>query len=265
MKVFISADIEGVATTLSHEDCRPGNPNYPYHCDEMTKEVLAACEGAMEAGADEIVIKDAHGPACNIDSKVLPPCAQIIKGWSGHPFLMVEGLDKSFDAALFVGYHSAASREGNPMSHTVSGRPAYIKLNGQICSEFMMFSLCAASLGVPTVYLSGDQQLCEDSQNLHPCLVTTAVKEGTGGALRCLAPQKAQQLIRADVKRALSQPFQGKVSALPEHFTVEVCYKDHNLAAKNAFYPGAQRLDDCTISFETDDYFEVMRFFRFVL
>ena len=97
MKVFISADIEGVATTLSHEDCRPGNPNYPYHCDEMTKEVLAACEGAMEAGADEIVIKDAHGPACNIDSKVLPPCAQIIKGWSGHPFLMVEGLDKSFD------------------------------------------------------------------------------------------------------------------------------------------------------------------------
>ena len=73
MKVFISADIEGVATTLSHEDCRPGNPNYPYHCDEMTKEVLAACEGAMEAGADEIVIKDAHGPACNIDSKVLPP------------------------------------------------------------------------------------------------------------------------------------------------------------------------------------------------
>ena len=188
MKVFISADIEGVATTLSHEDCRPGNPNYPYHCDEMTKEVLAACEGAMEAGADEIVIKDAHGPACNIDSKVLPPCAQIIKGWSGHPFLMVEGLDKSFDAALFVGYHGAASREGNPMSHTVSGRPAYIKLNGRICSEFMMFSLCAASLGVPTVYLSGDQQLCEDSQDLHPCLVTTAVKEGTGGALRCLAP-----------------------------------------------------------------------------
>ena len=181
MKVFISADIEGVATTLSHEDCRPGNPNYPYHCDEMTKEVLAACEGAMEAGADEIVIKDAHGPACNIDSKVLPPCAQIIKGWSGHPYLMVEGLDKSFDAALFVGYHSAASREGNPISHTVSGRPAWIKLNGQICSEFMMFSLCAASLGVPTVYLSGDQQLCEDSQNLHPCLVTTAVKAGVGG------------------------------------------------------------------------------------
>ena len=141
MKVFISADIEGVSTTLSHADCRPGNPNYPYHCDEMTKEVLAACEGAMEAGADEIVIKDAHGPACNIDSKVLPPCAQIIKGWSGHPYLMVEGLDKSLDAALFVGYHSAASREGNPMSHTVSGRPAWIKLNGQICSEFMMFSL----------------------------------------------------------------------------------------------------------------------------
>ena len=197
MKVFISADIEGVATTLSHEDCRPGNPNYPYHCDEMTKEVLAACEGAMEAGADEIVIKDAHGPACNIDSKVLPPCAQIIKGWSGHPFLMVEGLDKSFDAALFVGYHSAASREGNPMSHTVSGRAAYIKLNGRICSEFMMFSLCAASLGVPTVYLSGDQQLCEDSQNLHPCLVTTAVKAGVGGALRCLAPSVCSTSVRS--------------------------------------------------------------------
>ena len=124
MKVFISADIEGVATTLSHEDCRPGNPNYPYHCDEMTKEVLAACEGAMEAGADEIVIKDAHGPACNIDSKVLPPCAQIIKGWSGHPYLMVEGLDKSFDAALFVGYHGAASRRAIPCpTPSADGRP----------------------------------------------------------------------------------------------------------------------------------------------
>lgn len=265
MKVFISADIEGIATTTTHDDCRNTSPTYAYHCEQMTSEVVAACEGAIEAGATQIVIKDAHGPANNIDIKRLPACAIIIRNWSGHPYGMVEGLDSSFDACLFVGYHNAASRNGNPLSHTTSGRPYQVRINGRIASEFMVNSFVAAYEGVPTVYLSGDRQLCDDYRDLHPALVTTPVKDGHGAATISIQPQLACDKIRIDVEKSLKQDLKAAKITLPEHFAVEVCYKLHTDATKNSYFPGARLIDDTTIAFNSDNYFEVARFLRWVL
>lgn len=265
MKVFISADIEGVATTTTHEDCRPGVASYPYHCAQMTAEVVAACEGAIKAGATEIVIKDAHGPADNIDPKKLPKCAKIIRNWSGHPYSMCEGVDKSFDAIMFVGYHSGASRGGNPLSHTFSGKPYQVRINGRVASEFMIFSFCAANEGVPTVFLSGDRQLCEEYCDLHPALMAAAVKEGIGGSTISLQPEAACDLIRDTAEKALSQKLDGTCCKLPEHFRLEVEYHHHSNAVKFSYYPGAKLLNETTIGFETDDFFEAARFFKFVL
>ena len=114
MKVFISADIEGVATTAKWPETNPSEREYSYHREEMTQEVLAACHAAIDSGATEILIKDAHGPATNIDSRQLPECASIVKGWEGHPYMMVQGIDRTFDAAMFIGYHSEAGGTGNP-------------------------------------------------------------------------------------------------------------------------------------------------------
>lgn len=265
MKVFISADIEGISSTVSWEECTPGNPNYPRATEQMTQEVLAACEGAHEAGADTILVKDAHGPGTNIDILQMPEYVTLRRRWNEDPYCMVEGLDSSFDAALFVGYHSAAGQNGNLLSHTISQRPFSITINGITASEFLIYSYAAAYLGVPTVYLSGDLQLCQTSINLHPNLITTAVKNGDAFAAECMSPKKAVQLIRHDVKKALSQPLNQALIKLPDHFVVEITFKDHAHSARPSHYPGMKRKDSHTVVFEHNDYLEVLRMILFVL
>ena len=156
MKVFISADIEGTAVTATREGCRPGEFEYERSRKEMTAEVVAAAEGARAAGAELVVVKDAHGPGLNILPEELPEYVQLIRSWSGSPEMMVEGLDSSFDAAFFVGYHNAAGEGGNALSHTINGGVVHrITVNGQPASEFLIYSWMAAWYGVPSVLLTG--------------------------------------------------------------------------------------------------------------
>ena len=130
MKVYISVDIEGIAGIAHDDETSKSHADYPEFREEMTREALAACEGAMAAGAREIFVKDAHGSGRNILVERLPECARIVRGWSGHPLSMVQELDASFDAILFIGYHSRAGAETNPLARTLSSEVASIKLNG---------------------------------------------------------------------------------------------------------------------------------------
>ena len=260
MKVFISADIEGVTTTNNRDECIPGNAAYTLHAKQMTDEVIAACEGAIAAGATEIYVKDAHGPGCNIDPTRLPKEATLIRGYSLSPDTMSEGIDESFDAAMFVGYHSAAGRGGNPLAHTLSGKYINcVRINGRIASEFMIYSWAAARLGVPTVFLSGDKTLCEDYADLHPSLVTVKVKDGIGGATYNRSVAATIPEIRESCEKALRQDLSAAKITLPEYFELEVDFKDFAKAEKNAHYPGARKTGDLSVAFETDDYNEVLR------
>ncbi|HWQ30021.1 MAG TPA: M55 family metallopeptidase [Negativicutes bacterium] len=265
MKVFISADIEGITPTIKWDECNMEKRFYPTYAEQMTKEVVAACEGAISAGADEILIKDAHNGACNIDITQLPECASLIRGWSGHPYSMVYGVDNTFDAAMFIGYHSAAGRDGNPLSHTMSTDPLYIKINGEYASEFMLYSYAAALEGVPTVFLAGDKMLCEDGKKLHPGLHTVAVKEGVGASVKCLSTAKSLKLIKENVEKSLKQDLSNAKISLPKSYSVEICFKEHTYANKMSYYPGMKKTGSNTILFESNDYFEVLRMVNFVL
>ena len=265
MKVFISVDMEGITSTNKWDECNQDKAFYPYHTEQMTSEVVAACEGAIAAGATEIVIKDAHGPASNIDIKRLPACAKLTKGWSGHPYSMVQGIDSTFDAAMFIGYHSPAGRAGNPMSHTMTSRALYMKINGEYAGEFFMYSHAAALEGVPTVFLSSDQVLCDFAEEIHPSIKTVAVKEGWGASTTSIAPVKAIELIREKSEEALKQDLSKAKIELAKSYEVEICFKEHTYACKMAYYPGMEKIDDNTILFKTDDFFEVLRMAGFVL
>ena len=265
MKVFISADIEGIATTSTWPETHITEPFFGAFAEQMTLEVAAACEGAIAAGATEIVVKDAHATATNIYASRLPDCVSLIKGWSGHPYSMVDGIDGTFDAAMFVGYHSAAGSGGSPLSHTMSDSPALIVINGVQTSEFLLYSYAAAYEGVPTVFLSGDKKLCEQAQKLHPLLKTVAVKEGFGGAVKCVSPKKAVEQIREESEKALKQPLTQAKIQLPSEFEMTIRYKEHVQSSASEYYPGMRRVDETTLAFETDDYFEILRAFRFVL
>lgn len=264
LKVFISADIEGTAFTTYWEETEKDKGTYARAAEEMTREVCAAIEGAA-AGADEILVNDAHDFGINLDPFRMPENVELIRGWSGSPMGMAEGIDESFDAAFFVGWHSPAGMCNNPLSHTMSGKPARVTLNGLPCSEFLLYSWACAMRGVPSVLLTGDRRLAELSQPLHPGLVTVAVKDGLGGLTRCKSPVWVEKTIKKAAEQALRQDLSKARIELPRRFVFDITYKETKHAVKYSFYPGFKMISDDTIRLTTSDYMNVLRAAMFVL
>jgi D-amino peptidase len=264
MKIYISADIEGITGSTVWDETEKKHPDYGEFREQMTAEVAAACQGALEAGATEIWVKDAHDSARNIIAERLPQEARLVRGWSGHPYMMIQGLDASFQALMMIGYHSPAGSNANPLAHTMTGGLTHIKINGQVISEFTINAYTAALEKVPVVLVSGDAGLCRDAAALVPGLTGVAVKQGQGHSTINIHPRLAVEQIR----QAAAQALQGDLSrcqvALPEHFSVEIRYKEHTRAYAASFYPGASLNGPHTLQFETSDYFEVLRLFSFV-
>jgi len=265
MKVYISADIEGIAGITHWDEATKSHDTYPEFREELTNEVVAACEGAIAAGAREILIKDAHGSGRNIIASRLPDCARLIRGWSGHPFCMVQEIDGSFDAAMFIGYHSKAGAETNPLAHTLSLDVSYIKLNGARMSEFVMHSYAAALVEVPVVFISGDRGICADARTFNRKIGTAAVSQGVGPSTISLAPGLAANRIREGVAAALAGNLAACRVKLPKRFTLDVTYANPTEAYRASWYPGAKHVGQRTVRLETRDYFEVLRALRFIM
>ena len=203
MKVYISVDIEGVADITHWDEAELGKPGYEAYREQMTVEAVAACEGAINAGATEILVKDAHWTARNIFPGRLPEMARLIRGWSGHPLLMVQDIDESFDALAMVGYHSAANAGWNPLAHTITDKVAKMLINGNLTSEFMLCRDAAAGFGVPSVFLSGDKNLCDSAEAQTPTIHTMATKDGAGASTTSLHPAVAARGVRDGIEAAL--------------------------------------------------------------
>jgi D-amino peptidase len=265
MKVYISVDIEGIAGITHWDEADKSHADYSEFREEMTREALAACEGAIAAGAREILLKDAHDSGRNILVERLPECARIVRGWSGHPLSMVQELDVSFDAVLFIGYHSKAGAETNPLAHTLSTDVASIKLNGTVASEFVLAAYAAAMFDVPAAFVSGDQGLCDDVATFNPNTKTLAVSQGIGPSTVSMAPQLAQRLIRDGVTAALAGDFRAAKLRMPDSFTLDVTLVGPTKAYEASWYPGARHVGGQTVRLETKDYFEVLRALQFIL
>lgn len=262
MKVFISADIEGV-TGIGHwnetDKAFPGD--YTWFQKQMTAEVSAAVESAFETGAKEIMIKDAHDSGRNLILDELPRGVQVVRGWAGHPLSMVQELDATFDALMFVGYHSRAGQNTNTLAHTMSsGRIARMTLNGQDMSEFYLHALAGAYYGVPSVFVSGDAGLCQEVKEHNPQIETVATIRGEGASVITEHPVKTLELIRGGVKKALAGDLSRGLLTIPEKLSFSIEFKKHQEAYRAAFYPGATLLNPLTVGFESTDYFEVLRF-----
>ncbi len=267
MKIYISADIEGITGTTDWSEVTKSSDEYTQFQEQMTKEVCAACEGAFEAGATSIVVKDAHSTARNIIAGKLPEKVKLIRGWSRHPYMMMQEIDKSFDAAFMIGYHSAAGAGGNPLAHTMSSaKVADIEINGHaLVSEFFLNTYTAALEQVPVVFLSGDKEICREAKKLLPEITMVSVKDGHGGSTINIHPDEAIERIRAAAKKALKKPPAPFNFELPEYFTIQTTYFDIKDAYKVSFYPGSKLVSPKTILFEADNYFDVLRMLMFTL
>ena len=265
MKIYITADIEGVTGATHWDETDKKNAESAEFREQMTAEVGAACEGALNAGASEVWVKDAHWWGRNIIAAKLPREVRLVRAWSGHPFAMMQELDETFHAALVIGYHSRASSNGSPLAHTMTGNVISLKINEQFASEFMMSAYTAGLVRVPVVFLSGDAALCQEAQALISGLSTVAVMHGVGDSTVSIHPQVAVERIRSGVEAALKADVSKCRVPMPGHFSVELRYKNHADAYHASFFPGVSLMGPHTVGFEADDYFEVLRFFAFCI
>ena len=221
MKVYIMTDMEGVAGVVSSVDYgAPGSRYYEVGRELTTLETNAAIEGALEAGAHEVLVVDGHGHGA-IDPLQLHPAARLLTGRPiGYPF----GCDASFDAAFIVGQHAKANTDGGHLCHTGSFAVEDQQLNDRSLGELGINMLFAAYFGVPTVLVTGDLACCAEAKELAPQVETVAVKEGWkrgapagltaeqartyNGAAIHLHPQAARRRIREGARRALERRHQ---------------------------------------------------------
>ncbi len=264
-KLFISADIEGTAGICAWSETERGGDLYEKFTKLMTAEVAAAARAALDLGW-EVTVKDAHDSARNLDPEGLPRGCKLIRGWTGEPLCMMAGLDTDdFDAAAYTGYHADAYSSGDPLAHTMTPSAHRVTLNGRPASEFTINAYAAAEMGVPSVFLSGDDCLCRSARELIPGITAVPTKCGMGGAVISATPAEACEKIYDGMRRALLSPAAACLPAVPEHFVLDIEYSKHTDAQRYACYPGACRLDAKTVRFEADSFKEINRAILFIL
>lgn len=265
MKIFICADVEGTAGIAAWPETELGAADSAYFRAQMSREVAAACRGALEGGAQSVLVKDAHDSARNIDPAALPEQAELLRGWARNPYVMMAGLDGSFDGAFYTGCHSGAGSDGNPLAHTMNLGNNYVLINGLKASELYINMLSASYLGVPSLLATGDEALCAWAAQFNPGMETVAVSRGVGGASASINPALAQRRIQEAARRALDKDASRLKAPLPDEFNVEINFKEHAQAYRASFYPGMIRHGVHNVSFRARDWFEVLRTLFYVL
>ena len=266
MKVFLSADMEGTCGIVSWPETERSTPfDYTPMQKQMTREVAAACRGALAAGVKDVLVKDAHDSARNLDPVGLPKGIRMNRSWSGDLLSMMSGLDQEkFDAVFFTGYHAWAGCPGNPLSHTMNGRNNRVTVNGVYCSEFLLNTYTAGYFGVPVVLVTGDKAICDFAKNLIPAITVVPVNEGCGGGVTSIHPDDAVERIEAAALEAVKHTTECVVP-MPDHFHMEIDFVKHSVAYSKSFYPGAVLKEDKIVCFDSDDWYEMLRFCHFVL
>jgi len=262
MKVFISADIEGVSGVVHGEHTVRDGREHDYARMLMTKEVNACVEGALEAGAEKIVVNDSHGTMRNIYHEELHTKAELILG-TPKKLAMMEGINADFDAALFVGYHTKMGSDGI-LNHTFNGRVVRsIEVNGVELGEFGLNALVAGHFDVPVIFVSGCNLLGIEAMECVPNIHQAIVKETINRtAALNVHPVIAREMIKKGTKKALLSPEKISPYILESPFTVKVTFLHTGLADAVEILPFMERLDPLTISFVAGDALECYQLIR---
>jgi len=258
LKVFISVDMEGLAGVAVGADVSTSGRDYELFRTIMAAETNAAIEGALRAGATEIVVRDSHGGKLNLRPSDLNPNARLIRGATAGPKNMMEGIDATFGAAVFIGYHARAGTPDAVLAHTSNGNVIDFSINGVSLPEAGYNALVAGLYNVPVVFVAGDQAFVDQARSLLGNVQAVATKVAMGQtAINGLSPEVVQRQIRDGVangilSRARITPYK---LASPYRMVLKV-------KTDKPLYPGATRPRAGESVFEHADLLEVLNAFN---
>jgi len=260
VKVYISVDAEGVAGISDWEQCLPGGDDYALGRELILGEVNAAIDGALEAGATQILVNDSHSSMRNLPSGELGGHASYLSG-RFKPLYMMEGLDASFDVALFVGYHAAMPTPGI-LSHTYNPRAiADVVLGGTVTGEAGINALVAQHHCVPIAVITGDQYVGPEAAPYCPGIAAIEVKRSVSRyAAEHLHPDLARQRIREGVTGALSD-LTARPPSIQLPATLEIRLLSPDMAEQATWLRGVERVTSTAVRCEDDDPLRLYRTF----
>ena len=252
-RIFISADMEGTAGIVSSLQVTKGQNDYERGRLLMTREVNAAVEGALQAGASEVVVCDGHANMQNILPEELHPEAKLVRGCIRNS-LQMEGIDDSFDAVMITGAHAGAGTQWGVLDHTWVGSMVYnLRIDGQTLNEACLNAVVAGYYGVPVVMVSGDKVTIEQTQALLPHVEGAVVKEGySRHSALSLHPDKACALIREKARLGVQNLGKMEPVQVNNPLTMEIDFFKTDMADAAELVPGVKRLSARTISFTSD-------------
>lgn len=259
MNVFISCDMEGATGIVHGDQLVPGGHDYARGRDLLTGDVAAACEGAVDAGAERIVVCDGHGTMRNLLIEKLPESVEVVLGPATSRLLcQSEGLDETFDAAMFVGYHA---RNGTPdavLPHTWVGSVVHeITVNGLVFGETALNAALAGHFEVPVVLVTGDDAACAEAKEFLPEVETVSVKRAVGRASAvCRTPAWTRAAIRQAAARALRKRKKPPLFTVRAPVVVEIGFHDVRMADRALKRPLLERVGPRSVAFSRSDYLQ---------
>jgi D-amino peptidase len=257
LKVFISVDMEGLAGVVTGSDVSPTGPDYAHFRAIMAAETNAAVEGAFAAGATEVLVRDSHGSKQNLLPGDVNPRARLLRGQGVGPKNMMEGIDKTFGAVVFVGYHAKAGTPNAILEHTSTGNVVDFSINGVSLPEAGYNAMVAGLYDVPVVFIAGDRAVVDQVRGLLGPIEAVAVKDEIGDASNGMSPKEAQDEIRKTVQSAV------KNRAKMKPYKVQGPYKMVlKVKQERPLYSGAQRVGQGEFTFSSPDLLEVLKAFN---
>ena len=256
MRVYLSVDMEGVAGVNHPGPTGSSHARYPAAVDLMIGETNAAIEGALAAGADEILVNDSHGGMFNLLPIGIHTVARVLQGQKAWSMVEGAGPDGGFDVALFVGYHARAGHARGTIAHTYTGGPVETRLDGRPTGEYGINAMILGAWGIPVGLVSGDDALAEEVAEWLPWAERVVVKTATGGNSAASAhPTVAADRIRAGSEKAVRAAAAGSLQPLRvgPPVVIEVDFSRGVEADHAAIVPGAERFGDRGVRFASDD------------
>jgi D-amino peptidase len=266
MKIYISADMEGVVGVVTNEQLGPQGFEYARFREFMTQEVNAAIEGALAGGATQIVVSDSHGNGQNLLIEKLPRNILLVRAWP-RPLMMMQGIDETFAGAIFIGYHTATTNSQGVRAHTISSaRLADVRLKGVSVSEAGLNAAIAGHFNVPVIMISGDDAVVKETQTLLGDVEGAVVKWASGfHSAKTMMPEASYQLIRDKVQKAVRRINDFKPYKLTAPIQLDVRFKNYRPSEVLSYLSIVERTDAHSIRFTGKDMIEVSKFLEFIV
>jgi D-amino peptidase len=266
MRVFLSSDIEGCAGISDSDQVRIGEPEFALGRELLAGEVNAAIDGAVQGGAEHVLVNDAHSTMHNLHPGELHHGASYLSG-AHKPMYMMEGLDGSFDAVFMVAYHGSIGAERAILSHTYNpGALWEVRLNGEPVGESGINALVALHHAVPVVLITGDEATAQEARPLMPDVEAVVVKRSiTRHAAESLHPERARALIRDGARIAAQRAGSASSPAIALPATLQLTFLTADMAEMATWIRDVERADSRRVTVTSDEPLALYRTFTTIV